>query len=226
MSKELKSKAIELGIENAESLTAAQLKKAIEAVEKKLADTQALKEKATVLGIVYVDETTLDELSAKILEAESKIEFSKALREKAKTLEIIEADDLTDEVLEVVVAYIEKYKAMANEEARETEVSEMLSEFLGVEDVYALSKEEIKDLLAKKEAEKAAGIEVVVERVVDGKTDESFAVNGKDYVFTDDAPGAFRYLGQRRTQKEWIADSDSLELMVAGKLSFVKPIKK
>jgi hypothetical protein len=225
MSKELKNKAIELGIENAESLTAAQLKIAIAAAEKKLADSDALKGKAVSLGI-ETEGKTYDELAVEVQEAELKLETSVALREKAKALEIVEADDLTDETLEVVVAYIEKYKAMANEEARETEVSEMLSEFLGVEDVYALSKEEIKELLAKKEAEKASGLEVVVERVIDGKTDESFAVNGKDYVFTDDAPGTFRYLGQRRTQKEWIADSDALELMVAGKLSFVKPLKK
>jgi ethanolamine utilization microcompartment shell protein EutL len=221
MSKELINKAIELGIENAESLTPAQLKIAISAAEKKLADSAELKKKAVSLGIITEEKTDAD-LSTEVLQAEASV----ALREKAVGLGILGADDLSDETLEVVVAYIEKYKAMANEEARETEVSEMLSEFLGVEDVYALSKEEIKDLLAKKEAEKAAGIDVVAEKSEEGKSNESFTVNRTEYVFADDAPGAFRYLGQRRTQKEWLEDSDALELMVAGRLSFVKPIKK
>lgn len=221
MSKELINKAIELGIENAESLTPAQLKIAISAAEKKLADSAELKKKAVSLGIITEEKTDAD-LSTEVLQAEASV----ALREKAVALGILEADDLSDETLEVVVAYVEKYKAMANEEARETEVSEMLSEFLGVEDVYALSKEEIKDLLAKKEAEKAAGIDVVAEKSEEGKSNESFTVNRTEYVFADDAPGAFRYLGQRRTQKEWLEDSDALELMVAGRLSFVKPLKK
>lgn len=221
MSKELKNTAIELGIENAESLTPAQLKIAISTAEKKLADSAELKNKAVSLGIITEEKTDAD-LSTEVLQAEASV----ALREKAVDLGILEADDLSDETLEVVVAYVEKYKAIANEEARETEVSEMLSEFLGVEDVYALSKEEIKDLLAKKEAEKAAGIDLVVEKSEEGKSNESFTVNRTEYVFADDAPGAFRYLGQRRTQKEWLEDSDALELMVAGRLSFVKPIKK
>lgn len=221
MSKELKNTAIELGIENAESLTPAQLKIAISVAEKKLADSAELKKKAVSVGIITEEKTDAD-LSTEVLQAEASV----ALREKAVDLGILEADDLSDETLEVVVAYVEKYKAIANEEARETEVSEMLSEFLGVEDVYALSKEEIKDLLAKKEAEKAAGIDVVVEKSEEGKSNESFTVNRTEYVFADDAPGVFRYLGQRRTQKEWLEDSDALELMVAGKLSFVKPIKK
>jgi hypothetical protein len=225
MSKELKNKAIELGIENAESLTVPQLKIAIAAAEKKLAVSAELKEKAVSLGIETEGKTD-DELSVEVQETELKQEASITLREKAKEFGIDEADGLSDEDLEVIVVYVEKYKAMANEESREAELAEMLSEFLGVDDVYALSKEEIKALLDKKEADKAAGIEVVVERQLDGKTEESFTVNGKEFVFADDAPGAFRYLGQHRTQKEWIADGDALELMVAGKLSFVKPLKK
>ncbi|MEN9907156.1 MAG: hypothetical protein RLZZ540_297 [Bacteroidota bacterium] len=216
MSKELISKAIELGIENAETLTPAQLKKAIDAAEKKLVDTANLKEKAVSLGIITAEKT-----DAELSEEIENLENSKSLREKAVKLGVENVESLSDENLEIIVAYIEKYKAIANEEAREAELSEMLSEFLGVDDVYYLSKEEIKGLLAKKEVEKAAGIEVVVEKSEEGKSNESFTVNSTVYVFADDAPEAFRYLGQRRTQKEWIADSDALELMVAGKLSFL-----
>lgn len=221
MSKELIKKAKELGIENAETLTAAQLKKAIEAAEKKIADTAVLKERAVSLGIITAEKT-----DAELTEEVERLENTKSLREKAVELGVDDVESVSEENLEIIVAYIEKYKSMANEEAREAELSEMLSEFLGVDDVYSLSKEEIKDLLVQKEAEKASGVEVVVEKQHEGKTDKSFTVNGKNYAFADDAPAVFRYLGQRRTQLEWIADSDALELMVAGNLSFVKPVKK
>lgn len=215
MSEDLKNKAIELGIENAGSLTAAQLKKAVEAVEKKKSASDALKEKAVALGIITAEKTDL-EIADAIIAAED----SKALREKALVLGI-DAEDITDENLEVIVAYVQEFNTKANDEARETELSEMLSEFLGVDDIYSLSPEEIKVLLGKKEAEKASGIEVVLDKSQDGKTNKSFTVNGKEYMFAEDAPAAFRYLGLRRTQKEWIEDSDALELMVAGKLSFL-----
>lgn len=215
MAEDLKNKAIELGIENAGSLTAAQLKKAVEAAEKKKAASDALKEKAVALGIITAEKTDL-EITDAIIAAED----SKALRDKAVALGI-DAEDITDENLEIIVAYAQEFNAKANDEARETELSEMLSEFLGVDDIYSLSKEEIKVLLDKKEADKASGIEVVLDKSQDGKTDKSFTVDGKEYVFAEDAPAAFRYLGRRRTQKEWIEDSDAVELMVAGKLSFL-----
>lgn len=195
MSKELIEKAQELGIQNAETLTASQLKKAIEAAEKKQANSS--------------------------LEADdAKQEFSKQLHEKAAALKI-DTEGVSDENLEVIVSYIEEFKALANKESREAELSAMLSEFLGVEDVYELSKEEIQTLLAKKETEKAAGLEVVLEPVEEGKTDETITVNGQSYGFAEDAPAAFRYLGQLKTQQEWISDKDAVELMVAGNLAFL-----
>lgn len=219
MSKDLINKAKELGIENAEALTPKQLEKAVKTAQDKLDASAELKAKAESLGLETEGKSD-DELAEAITEAESKLEALKVLREKATVLGI-DHDNLSDENLEIIVAYVEKFNAMANDEAREAELSQMLSEFLGVDDVYSLSKEEINALLDKKVTEEASGVEVVLEKSKDGKTDQSFTLNGKEYVFAEDAPAAFRYLGQRRTQKEWIEDSDALELMVAGKLSFI-----
>lgn len=219
MDLKLIEKAKELGIKNAESFTVAQLKIAVKNAQEKLAQSDELKKKAESLGIITSDKE-LVQLTAEIAEAEQKAENSKLLREKAEKLNLIH-DEISDENLEIIVKYAEQLNIMANEEAREAEVSSMLSEYLGVPDVYELSKEEIAALLAKKQTEEASGIVVEVEKTVEGKTDESFTIAGKDYVFTEDAPSSFRYLGQLRTQKEWITDPDSLELMVAGKLSFL-----
>jgi hypothetical protein len=68
-----------------------------------------------------------------------------------------------------------------------------LSEYLGVENISNLSVEEVKAILEEKSTA-AAEIETVIEE--EGKTDESFiAENGKEYVFTPDAPAVFRCLG-------------------------------
>lgn len=219
MDVKLIEKAKELGIENAESFTAAQLKIAVKKAEEKLALSNELKKKAESLGIITTDKE-LVQLTAEIAEAEQKAEYSKLLHEKAEKLNLIH-DEISDENLEIIVRYAEQLNIMANEEAREAEVSSMLSEYLGVPDVYQLSKEDIAALLDKKQSQEASGIVVEVQKTVEGKTDESFTIGGKDYLFTDDAPSSFRYLGQLRTQKEWINDPDALELMVAGKLSFL-----
>jgi hypothetical protein len=184
MSKELIIKAKELGIENAEALTASQLKKAIEKAESIIADENAVIAKATSLD----------------------------LETEGKTIaELNEA--------------IEETEALAAEihlNARNTEIIAYLAEYLGVDDIDSLTKEEVQQLIAEKEAAKETETEEEVEVVQEGKTDEAYkASNGKKYVFTEDAPARFRYLGVLKTQKEWIADKDSIELMVAGNLSFL-----
>lgn len=163
MSENLKI-AQELGIENAESLSASQLKKAIDAA----------KAKAEVPA------------------------------EEASSEEFISIDEIE----------------AANVAAQE-EVLAILSEYLGVDDIRSLDVETVKALLADKETEEAASIEVVID-AEEGKTNESFtASNGKEYVFTPDAPAAFRCFGTAKTQKEWLEDTDSMELLVAGNLSFL-----
>lgn len=185
MSENLKI-AQELGIDNAESLTAPQLKKAIEAAQAKAERLNALKVAAVELGIAHEG----------LSEEELTIAVGVALDEKL-------AKDLAEQ------------SAAASEE-----VLAILSEYLGVEDIRTLSVEDVQLILAKKSTAEASELETVVEE--EGKTEESFTdQNGKEYVFTPDAPAAFRCLGVAKTQKEWLEDTDSMELLVAGNLTFL-----
>jgi len=186
MSEDLKKIALELGIENAEALTASQLKKAIEGAQAKAERLNALKAAAVELGI--------------------------------------ESEGVSEEELNtaVGVAMDEKLARELAEQsaAASLEVLAILSEYLGVDNISDLSVEEVKALLDEKSTDAAAEIETVIEE--EGKTDESFtAENGKEYVFTPDAPAAFRCLGVAKTQKEWLEDTDSMELLIAGNLTFL-----
>jgi hypothetical protein len=74
-------------------------------------------------------------------------------------------------------------KELAEQSAAASEEVEILSEYLGVENISNLSVEEVKAILEEKSTAAAAEIETVIEE--EGKTDESFiAENGKEYVFT------------------------------------------
>lgn len=185
MSENLKI-AKELGIENAEALNAAQLKKAIGAAQAKAERLNALKTAAVELGIESEGLTEEELTTAVGVALDAKLE-----------------KDLTEQA------------AAASEE-----VLAILSEYLGVEDIRTISVEEVELLLAEKATAQASELEIVVEE--EGKTEESFtAQNGKEYVFTPDAPAAFRCLGVAKTQKEWLDDTESMELLVAGNLSFL-----
>ena len=154
MSKELVQKAIELGIQNVETLTTPQLKIAIETAEK--------------------------EVESKQIEAQ----------------------------------------AAAIAEENSAKVCAALAEFLGVENLDSLTPEQLTSILAQKATADAAGVEVIEDE--EGKTDKVFkALNGNTYGFKEDAPANFRYLGQLRTQEEWMSDKDAMALMVDGELSFL-----
>lgn len=185
MSENLKI-ALELGIENAEALTASQLKIAIGEAKAKTERLNALKNAAVELGIAH-EGLTEEELNTAV---------SIALEAKWKTDLVVQAAAASEEVLAI------------------------LSEYLGVPDIRTLSVEDVQLILAEKSTAEALELETVVEE--EGKTDDSFtAQNGKEYVFTPDAPAAFRCLGVAKTQKEWLEDTDSMELLVAGNLSFL-----
>jgi hypothetical protein len=182
MSENLKI-AQELGIENAEALTAS-IEKAIEGAQAKAERLSALQTAAEELGF-----------------------DSEGLSEEELTIAV-------ESVLEKLA------KELAEQSAASEEVLEILSEYLGVENISNLSVEEVKAILEEKSTAAAAEIETVIEE--EGKTDESFiAENGKEYVFTPDAPAVFRCLGVPKTQKEWMQDQDSMELLIAGNLSFL-----
>lgn len=175
--------ALELGVPDAETLTVAQLNKAIAAAQVLLDASKALKLKAEEFGV--------------ITEGKTDKEISEAVEE---------AEALAREI---------------NSQARQTEVLAVLSEYLGVGNIDSLSKEEVQDLLNKK-ATAGTLDKPEAPKKVEGKSSASFtASNGKEYAFKSDAPAAFQYLGQFRTQKQWLSDKDSLELMVAGNLSFI-----
>jgi hypothetical protein len=197
MSEDLKI-AQELGIENAESLTAAQLKKAVAAAQAKK-----------------------DE-EAKVVQ--DKLDASAYLKKVAEDLEI-STEGLSDEEITAAIEaegakLLEEKQAQVHEEIMAT-----LSEYLGVPDVRSLDLETVKSLLADKETEAASPLEVIVaddETIEEGKTDASFTDSkGREWVFADDAPAGFRCLGIERTQAEWMEDSDSMELFVEGDLSFL-----
>lgn len=197
MSEDLKL-AQELGIENAESLTAAQLKKAIAAAQKAKANA---------------DKADQD-----------KLEASAELKRVAVALEI-STEGLTDEEIKAAIdaegaKLLEEKQAQVHEEIMAT-----LSEYLGVEDIRSLDLETVKTLLAEKETNAASPLEVVVaddDTIEEGKTDESYTDSkGREWVFADDAPAGFRCLGIERTQAEWMEDADSMELFVEGDLSFL-----
>lgn len=178
--------AKELGIENAETLTAAQLKKAINAAKGKLEVFNVLKLKAEGLGIVFPEDITEEDLAAEILATE----------------EAIEAQQLVDEFNEKAHVLIEGT--------------------IGFERFEELSAEDLVDYLKSKMTTEASEIEVEVS----GKTDKTVKFKGIEYGFSAAAPASFRFMGFVKTQEEWIADNDTMELMVSGNLSYVKPIKK
>lgn len=197
MSQDLKL-AQELGIENAESLTAAQLKKAVAAAQKAKADA---------------DKADQD-----------KLEASAELKRVADALEI-STEGLTDEEIKAAIdaegaKLLEEKQAQVHEEIMAT-----LSEYLGVDDIRSLDLETVKTRLAEKETAEASPLEVIVaddDTIEEGKTDESYTDSkGREWVFAADAPAGFVCLGVGRTQKEWMDDVDSMELFVEGDLSFL-----
>lgn len=198
MSEDLKKIAIELGIEKVESLTAAQLKKAVAAAQK-----------------AKEEEAKADQ---------DKLDASAELKRVADALEI-ETEGLTDEEIKAAID-AEGAKLLEQKQAQvHEEIMAELSAYLGVDDVRGLDLETVKTLLAEKETEAASPLEVIVaddDTIEEGKTDESYTDSkGREWVFAADAPAGFRCLGIERTQAEWMADADSMELFVEGDLSFL-----
>lgn len=149
---------------------------------------------------VGIDEQTLALAKALNIETEGK-----SLQEVTET--VFEAQQLAAEIAK---------------QARDAELLNLLSDYVGISDIDSLSKEEVVKHLETRKAKDAKGDEPEVALVHEGATDEVVkASNGNEYVFASDAPGAFRYLSQFRTQKEWIADKDAIDLMVAGNLKFL-----
>nr|WP_315245140.1 hypothetical protein [uncultured Flavobacterium sp.] len=210
--------AKELGINNPESLTAAQLKKAIADVNEKNKAFELLKEKAKEIGIVFSEDIAFEDLAAEVEAAEEAIEDQKKVglfNEKAHI--VIDAtvgfdsfnSSSPEELLEALVNFYKKTQVL-------------IDATVGDESFGSLSSEELLSLLQSK-----SSIVTTEElEIVSGKTDETISLNGIDYQFSEKAPESFKFMGVIRTQKEWITDSDAMELMISGNLSYVKPLKK
>jgi len=180
---------------------------------------EKLLKRAKELGIENAEALNQKELTAAIKTAEAKLKENQEIFKRAQDLGLETEGKSPEELLKTIQEAEEIAKEIASQ-ARNTELVAMLSEYLGITDLESLTKDEIKALLEKRQKADDAG--EVTPVVQEGKTDQAVkASNGKEYVFTDDAPAAFRYLGVHRTQKEWIEDQDSIDLMVAGRLSFL-----
>ena len=51
-------------------------------------------------------------------------------------------------------------------------------------------------------------------------------LNGRSYSFKKTAPERFNFLGQNRSQAEWLNDADAMELLIGGNSSYIKLLKK
>lgn len=177
--------------------------------------------KATELGIENAEALTVAQLKLAIETAESKIAQDAEIVAQATALGL-EVEGKTVEQLTAEITELQELSAQVAAASRDAELLAILSEYLGIADIDSLSKEEVVALLEAKKTDEAAGIETVAEIVVEGRTDEAVtASDGREYVFATDAPASFRYLGVHKTQEEWIADTDAIDLMVAGRLSFL-----
>lgn len=210
--------AKELGINNPESLTAAQLKKAIADVNEKNKSFELLKEKAKELGIVFSEDIAFEDLTEEVQSAEEAIE----------ELKIVDLFNKKAHVLIDATVGFEKFESLSPEELFEAlgvfykKTQVLIDATVGDESFGSLSSEELFDLLQSK----STIITTEELEVVSGKTDETISLHGVDYQFSEKAPESFKFMGVIQTQKEWIKDLDSMELMISGNLSYVKPFKK
>lgn len=171
-----------------------------------------LQEQAQALGIKDFEKLTDEELTAAIKAA---IAFNELVK-KAVLIGIENANELTADELEKTILAIENTVLNAKVEAFKT--------VLGFEE--DLSPEEIEKAVTEKLASYSSKEEVVAAKAPEGKTDKSYkAKDGKNYGFTSKAPEAFRFAGVVKTQKEWIEDKVSMEIMIQGNLSYVESKK-
>lgn len=170
-----------------------------------------LQEKAKALGMTDFDGLDEAALTAEI----AKVESHNELVMKAESLGIENANDLSSEELTSLI--------LANENAVLNAQVDAFTTTLGLES--GLTPEEIETAVKEKLAS-VSGIEVEVDKEPKGKTDETYkAKNGKVYGFTEKAPHAFRFAGVVKTQKDWIEDKDSMEIMIDGNLSYLETKK-
>ncbi|MEO8532844.1 MAG: hypothetical protein ABI441_03805 [Flavobacterium sp.] len=203
-------------------MTAPKLKEAIEAAQAKSDLRDVLIDRATKLNVDLKD-VPESKWAEKVENAFQELEAS-YLRKVAKALEIDYPEGISDEGLTDLINAEGEKLVQAKSLQLQEEIVDMLSEYLGVEDVRNLTVDEVEALLEAKGEDITATLEST--DVDSGKSAEAYTDSkGREFVFTDDAPAAFRCFGIERTQEEWMADKDAMELFVEGDLSFLT-IKK
>lgn len=143
------------------------------------------------------------------------------LIEKAKTFGI-DTEGLTVDQLKAAIKQATAEKTAALEEALNNAQQEFidLPDTASAEDIQAAQD---KVDAAEKELSDFTGIAIVKTSATDSGT---FELNGSLYAFKKSAPERFNFVGKNKSQAEWLADKDAMELLISGRSSFVKSIKK
>ncbi|MBC7847247.1 MAG: hypothetical protein H7Y10_12220 [Flavobacterium sp.] len=183
---------------------------------------EELVKKATELGIENAEALSPSQLKKAIAKAEKEVVVIPETTQE-DTAEIVVPETTQEEIQEETPESI--VPGVSDEDAfmlaRQAEIVSTMSRILGIDDIDTLSLEEVEAILEKYKNGVTINDIPVVDAEELGRTSNSFACKGKEYIFHEDSPAAFRYLGQFRTQEEWMSDEDAMELMVAGNLSFL-----
>lgn len=144
----------------------------------------------------------------------------KELVAKATDLGIEAASDFLSDELELLI--------MATENTVLAAKLNVFCAALGIDNVSELSLEELENVveghIVRFNSLATKSVEVNAEELVEpkGRTAKAFKTEGgKKYVFSADAPPAFRFAGAMKTQEDWIDDKESMQLMVDGELEYL-----
>lgn len=194
---DLKKKAKELGINDVETPTYAQLKKMVSAKEAENKARTELEKKAEELGIDHENVSNED--------------LQSAIDAELQRIQQEQNDQEAEKIRQDKIAFLAEHLGI--EDFENTSIEELKSAVLTRDE--SLVKEATANQTPVVGAEE-------VSASVEGKSEKTFtAQNGKEYQFSKDAPAAFRYAGALKTQKEWIEDADAMQLMVSGNLSYL-----
>lgn len=167
--------------------------------------------RAKELGVPNIESLTTNKLlEVAIKVAEERLE----LVSKAEALGIENAKEVESTDLQTLV--------LAAENTQLTSQLEVLKTVLAIGDDVEISEENV--TAALKEIVSATDLSTTEAKKEEpkGKTDKAFkTASGSEYVFTDKAPAAFRYLNVVKTQEDWMQDKDAMELMISGNLSYL-----
>lgn len=182
---------------------------------------EALLNKAKELGIENAESLNQKQLEKAIAVKEQEIKKRVELLTECDSLGIDTADFDGYSNEEIEAALID-YKSDLEKNSLNAAKEQLIVDRLGLSgDLTEVTLEEITkafDVLVTKEVTDTVDLNA-------GKYSETFKVNGTVYQFHPKTPASFRFADQLKTQEEWVKDTDSLEIMIEGGLSYIKKIK-